>query len=158
MGKQWKQWQILFWGAPKSLQMVTAAMKLTCTYPGKKIYDQPRQHIKMQRLNFANQGSSSQNYGFPSSHVWMWGLGYNESWVVMNWCFWTVVLEKTLESTLDCKGSQPVHPKVDPYWIVIGRLMLKLKLQYFGHLMQITDSFEKTLMPGKIEGRRRRGW
>ena len=98
-------------GAPKSLQMVTAAMKLTCAYLGKKIYDQPRQHIKIQRPNFANKGPSSQNYGFSSSHVWMWELGYNESWVVMNWCFWTVMLEETLESTLNCKGSQPVHPK-----------------------------------------------
>ena len=97
--------------APKSLQMVTAAMKLTCAYLGKKIYDQPRQHIKIQRPNFANKGPSSQNYGFSSSHVWMWELGYNESWVVMNWCFWTVMLEETLESTLNCKGSQPVHPK-----------------------------------------------
>ena len=98
-------------GAPKTLQMVTAAMKLTCAYLGKKIYDQPRQHIKIQRPNFANKGPSSQNYGFSSSHVWMWELGYNESWVVMNWCFWTVMLEETLESTLNCKGSQPVHPK-----------------------------------------------
>ena len=68
-----------------------------------------------------------------------------------------MVLEKTLESPLDCKEIQPVHPKGDQSWVFLGRIMLKLKLQYFGHLMQRTDSFEKTLMLGKIEGRRRRG-
>jgi len=87
----------------------------------------------------------------------MWGLDHKESWALKNWCFWTVVLEKTLESPLDCKEIQPVHPRRNKSWIFIGGLMLKLKLQYFGHLMQRTDSLEKTLMPGKIEGRRRRG-
>ena len=75
-----------------------------------------------------------------------------------NWYFWTVVLEKTLESPLDCKEIQPVHPKGDQSWVFIGGRMLKLKLQSFGHLMQRADSFEKTLILGKIEGRRRRGW
>ena len=79
-----------------------------------------------------------------------------KSWVLKNWCFWTVVLEKTLESPLDCKEVQPVHPKGNQSWIFIGRTLLKLKFQYFGHLIW-TDSFEKTLMLGKIEGRRRRG-
>ena len=74
----------------------------------------------------------------------MWELDYKESWVPKNWYFWTVILEKTLESPLDCKESQPVHPKGDQSWIVMEGLMLKLKLQYFGHLMQRTDSFEKT--------------
>ena len=68
-----------------------------------------------------------------------------------------MVLEETLESPLDCKEIQPVHPKEDQSWVFIGRMMLKLRLQYFGHLMQRADSFEKTLMLGKIEGRRRRG-
>ena len=74
-----------------------------------------------------------------------------------NWCFWTVVLEKTLESPLDCKEIQPVHPKGDQSWVFIGRKMLKLKLQYFGHLMRRVDLLEKTLMLGGIGGRRRRG-
>ena len=86
----------------------------------------------------------------------MWELDHKESWVPK--CFWTVVLEKTLESPLDWKEIQPVHPKGNQSWIFIGRMMLKLKLQYFGHLMWRTDSFEKTLMLGKIESRRRRGW
>ena len=79
--------------------------------PRKKSYDQPRQHIRKQRCYFANKGPSSQSYGFSSSHVWMWELDYKESWVPKNWCFWTVVLEKTLESPLDCKEIQPVNPK-----------------------------------------------
>ena len=171
---------------------------------------------------------SSQSYGFSSGHVWMWDVDDKESWVLKNWYFWTVVLEKTLESPLDCKEIQPVHPKGDQSWVFIGRtnveaetpilcypqwnlyrceswtikktrlwrtdafkvwcwrrllkfpwtlrrsnqsilkeigpkyslegLMLKLKLQYFGHLMWRTESLEKTLMLGRIEGRRRRWW
>ena len=102
--------------APKSLQMVTAAMKLKDT-----CYDQPRQHIKNQRHYFANKDLSSQSCGFSSSHAWMWELDYKESWVLKNWCFWIVVLEKTLESPLDCKELQPVHPKGNQSWIFIGR-------------------------------------
>ena len=88
--------------------------------PWKKSYDQPRQHIK-QKHNFANKGPSSQSYAFSSSHVWMWELDYKESWGPNNWCFWTVVLVKTLESPLDCKEIQPVHPKENQSWIFIGR-------------------------------------
>ena len=88
----------------------------------------------------------------------MYELDYKESWVQKNWCFWTVVLEKTLESPLDCKEIQPVHPKGDQSWVSLEGLMLKLKLQYFGHLMQRAGLLEKTLMLGKIEGGRRRGW
>ena len=101
--------------------------------PWKKSYDQPRQHIKKQRHHFANKGPSSQGCGFSSSHVWMWELDYKESWAPQNWYFWTVVLEKTLESPLDCKEIQSIHPKGNQSWIFIEELMLKLKLQYFGH-------------------------
>ena len=87
----------------------------------KKSYDQPRQHIKKQRHYFANKGLSSQSYGFSSSHVWTWELDHKEGWVLKNWCFWTVVLEKTLESPLDCKEIKPVNPKGTPSWIFIGR-------------------------------------
>ena len=89
--------------------------------PWKKSYDKHRQHVKKQRHYFANKGLSSQSYSFPSSHVGMWELDYKESWGPKNWCFWTVVLEKTLESSLDCKEIQPVHPKGDQSWIFIGR-------------------------------------
>ena len=88
--------------------------------PWKKSYDQPRQHIKKQRYYLANKGPSSQSYGFSSSHVWMWELDYKESWAPKNWCFWTVVLEKPLDSPLDCK-IQPVHPKGNQSWIFTGR-------------------------------------
>ena len=87
----------------------------------KKSYDQTRQHIKKQRHYFANKGQSSQSFGFPSSHVWMWELDYKENWAPKNWCFCTVVLEKTLESPLDCKEIQLVHPKGNQSWIFIGR-------------------------------------
>ena len=87
----------------------------------------------------------------------MWELDYKESWEAKNWCFWTVVLEKTLESPLECKEIKLVHPKGNQFWYSLEGLMLKLKLQYFGHLIRRTESFEKTLMLGKIEGERRRG-
>ena len=98
--------------------MVIAAMKLKDTYSFRHItwkesYDQPRQRIKKQRHYFASKGLSSQGYDFSSGHVWMWELDYKESWALKNWCFWTVVLEKTLESPLDCKEIQPVYPKGD---------------------------------------------
>ena len=89
--------------------------------PWKKSYDRPRQHITKQRYYFANKGPSSQSFAFSSSHVWIFELEYKESWVLKNWCFWTVALEKTLESPLDCKEIQPVHPKGDQSWVFIGR-------------------------------------
>ena len=112
MGKQWKQWLTLFFWAPKSLQMVMAAMKLLL---GRKVMTNLDSILKV------NKGPSSQGYGFSSSHVWMWELDYKESWVQKNWCFWTVVLEKTPESPLDCKEIQPVHPKGGQSWVFIGR-------------------------------------
>ena len=89
--------------------------------PWKKSYGQSRQHIKKQRHYFANKGPSNQSYGFSSSQGWMWELDHKESWALKNWCFWTVVLEKTLESPLDWKKIQPVHPKGNQSWIFIGR-------------------------------------
>ena len=122
MGKQWKQCQTLFFFlAPKSLQMVTAAMKLKDVYSLERKLYQPRQHIKKQRHYFAKKGPSSQGYGFSCGHVWMWELECEEGWALKNWCFWTVVLEKTLESPLDCKEIQPVHPKGHQSWVFIGR-------------------------------------
>ena len=94
---------------------------------------------------------------FSGSRVWVLDLNHQESWAPKNRCFWTVVLEKTLKSPLDCKEIKPVNPERNQFSIFIGRLMLKLKLQYFDHLMWRTDSLEMTLMLGKIEGRRRSG-
>ena len=155
--KQQKQWLTLFLGAPKSLQMVIAAMKLRCLPLGRKVMTNLDSILKKQRHYFANKGPSSQSYGFSSSHVWMWELDYKVIWVPKYWCFWTVVLEKTLESPLDCRRSnQSILKEISPECSLEG-LMLKLKLQYFGHLMWRADSLEKTLMLGKIEGGRRRG-
>ena len=88
----------------------------------------------------------------------MWELDYKESWVPKNWCFWNAVLEKTLESSLDCKEIQPVNTKGNQPWIFIGRPGAKAEAPIFGHLIRRADSLEKTLMLGKIEGRKRRGW
>ena len=130
--------------------------------PWKKGCDKARQHIKKQRHDFANEDLSSQSYGFFSIRVWMWKLDHKEGWVPKNWYFWTVVLEKILESPWDSKEIKPVNPKGNQSRISLERLMLKLKLQYFGHLMCRADSLEKTLMLGKIEERRTRdetvGW
>ena len=89
--------------------------------PWKESYDKPRQHMKKQRHHFANKGPSSQGYGFSCGHVWMWELDCEESWALKNWCFWTVVLEKTLEGPLDCRETKLVHPKGNQSWIFIGR-------------------------------------
>ena len=107
-------------GAPKSLHMVIAAMKLKDAYSLEGKLWQPR-YIEKQRYYFANKGPSSQGYGFSSGRVWMWELDYEESWEPKNWCFWTVVLEKTLEGPLDCKEIQTVHPKGYQSWVFIGR-------------------------------------
>ena len=126
--------------------------------PWKKSYDQPRQHIKKQRHYFANKSPSSQRYGFSNSHVWMWELNQKESWTLKNWCFWTVVLEKTLESPVESKEIQPVHPKGNQSWIFIERTDTEVEAP----ILWLPDAknwlIEKTLMLGKIEGRRRRGW
>ena len=120
--------------------------------PWKESYDQPRQYIQKWRHYFANKGPSSQGYGFSSGHVWMWKLDHEEGWTLKDWCFWIVVLEKTLEGPLDSKEIQPVHSEGDQPRISLERMMLKLKLQYFGHLMWRVDSLEKTLMLGRIGG------
>ena len=96
-------------------------MKLEDACSLKKSYDQPRQHIQQQRHYFAHKGLSSQSYGFSSNHVGMWKLDHKGGWVPKNWCFWTVVLEKTLESPLDCEEIKPVNPKGNQPWIFIGR-------------------------------------
>ena len=103
----------------------------------KKSYDKPRQHIKSN--DFANKDLYSQSYGFSSGHVWMWEMDHKEGWAWKNWCFWTVVLEKTLQSPLDSKEIKPVNPKGNKH--SLERLMLKL--QYFGHLMQRVNHWKR---------------
>ena len=121
MEKQWKQWQILFSFAPKSLQVVTAGMKWKATCSLEKKHDKSRQHIKKQIVYFASKGPYGQGYCFSSSHVRIWDLDHKEGWVPKNWCFWTEVLEKTLESPLDSKEIKQVILKGNQPWIFIGR-------------------------------------
>ena len=118
-GEKWKQWQILFSWAPKSLWTVTAATKLKDA-PWKKSYDKHRQHIKEQRHSFVNQGPTVKVRFFPSSQLWMWEMAHKEGWAPKNWCFQTMVLEKTLESSLDNKEIKPVNSKGNKPWIFIG--------------------------------------
>ena len=125
--------------------------------PWKTSYDQSRQHIKKQRHYFAHKDPSSQSYGFSSSHVWMWDLDYKESWALKNWCFWTVELEKTLESSMDWKKIQPVYPKGNQSWIFIGRTDAEAgNSNTLATWCEEMTHWEKTLMLGKMEGGRRR--
>ena len=143
MEKQWKQWAPKFLGLQNHCRWWLQPWNKKTLTPWKKSYDQHRQHVKKQRHYFVNKGPSSQGYGFSSSHVWIWELNYKESWVPKNGCFWTVVLEKTLESPLDCKEIQPsILKEISPGCSLEG-LILKLKLQYFGHLIQRTDLLER---------------
>ena len=125
--------------------------------PWKESNNQPREDIKNPRHYFANKGPCSQGYSFSSGHGWMWKLVCEENQAPKNWCFWTVVLEKTLESPLDCKEIQPVYPKGDQSWVFIGRTGAKAETPILGHLMRRVDSLEKILMLRGIGGRRRRG-
>ena len=126
------------------------------TAPWEKNYDNTRQHVKKQRCYFADKGPSSQAYDFSSSHVWIWELDHKECWVLKNafdlWC-WIRLLRVPGTAR---RSNQPIQKEISPEYSWEG-LMLKLKFKYFGHLMQRTDSLEKTLMLGNIEGRRRRG-
>ena len=122
MGKQWKQCQTLFfWGTKITADGYCSHEIKRCLLVGRKVMTNLEKHIKKQRCYFANKGPSSQGYGFSSSQVWMWELDYKESWAPKNWCFWTVVLEKTPESPLEYREIQPVHPKGNQSWIFIGR-------------------------------------
>ena len=112
----------------------------------------------MQRHYFANKGPSSQGYGFSSSHLQIWELDYKERWAPKSWCFWTMVLEKTLESPLDCKEIQPIHPKGSQSWIFIGRTDAEAETPILWPPYVKSWLTGKDLMLGKIEGRRRRGW
>ena len=156
MGKKWKQWDFILLGSKITADDDCSHEIKRCLILGRRAMTN-LDNIKKQRHYFVNKGPSSQSHSFSSSHVWMWCLNHKGSWALKNWCFWTVVLEKTLESALDSQEIQPVILKEISHEYSLEGLMLKLKLQYFGHLTWRIDSLEKTLMLGKIEGRRRRG-
>ena len=125
--------------------------------PWKKSYDKPRQCIKKQKHHFANKGLYGQSYGFSSSQVWMWELDCKEGWVLKNWCLWTVVLEKTLESTLDHKKIKPVNPKENQPWVSTGRTNATAEALTLWPPAAKSWLIKKTLLVGKMEGKRRRG-
>ena len=114
-------------------------------------------HVKKQRHYFVDKGQFSQSYGFSSSHLWIWELDSKESWALKNWCFWTVVLEKTLESPLNCKEIKPVNPKGNQSWIFKEKTDAEAEAAILWPPDVKTDSLQTTLMLGKIEGRRRMG-
>ena len=159
MGKQWKQWQTLFWGAPKSQQIVTAAMKLKDDCSLEESYAQPRQHVKKSRdITLPTKVRLVKAMVFP---VVMYGW---ECWTVKRaecrridafelWC-WRRLLRVPWTAR---RSNQSILKEISPEYS-LEELMLKLQFQYLGHLMRRTDSFEKSLMLGKIEGGRRRGW
>ena len=156
MGENWKEWQIFFPWAPKSLQMVTAAIKLKDTCSWKKSYDKTTRCIKKQKHHFAHK------FHIVKTMVFSVVLNRYEGWTIKKAECWKWMLlncgagEETLESPLDYKEIKPVNPKDNPEYS-LEWLLLKLKLQYFGHLMWKANSLERTLMLGKIEGKRRRG-
>ena len=158
MGKQWKTVaDFIFLGSKITADGDCSHEIKRCLLLRREVLTNLDSILKS-RHYFVSKGPSSQGYGFSSGHVWMWELDYKESWATKNWRFWTVVLEKTVESTWTARrSSQSILKEISPGCSLEG-LMLKLKLQYFDHMMQRADSFEKTLMLGKIEGRRRRGW
>ena len=149
-------------GVPKSLQMVTTAMKLKELSPWEKSYDKPRQHIKKQRHYFANKGPSSQSYGFSRSPVWMWELDYKEGWVPKNWCFWTWCWRRLLRVPWTARRSnQSILKEINPEYSLEE---LMLKLQYFGHLIEELSNWKRPWCwwrlraGGKVEDRGWDGW
>ena len=163
MGKQWKQCQTLFPGGSKITEDDDCSHEIKRRLLlGWKVMTNLDSILKSQRHYFANKGPSSQSYDFSTSHVWMWELDYKESWRIDEhwridafelWC-WRSLLRVPWNAR---RSSQSILKEISPECSLEGQ-MLKLKLQYFGHLMWRNDSFEKTLMLGKIEGRRRRRW
>ena len=120
MGKQWKQWQTIFLDSKITADGDCSHEIKRHLLLGRKVTTNLDSILKSRR-HFANKSPPSQSYGFSSGHVWMWELNYKESWALRNWCFWTVMLEETLESPLDCKVIQPVNPIGNQPWIFIGR-------------------------------------
>ena len=123
MGKQWKQWDTLFWGDSKITADGDCSHEIKrCLFLGKIALTNLVSILKGRDITLPTKVHLVKAMVFSSSHVWMWELDHEESWALKNWCFWTVVLEKTFESSLDCKEIQPVHPKGNQSWIFIGRI------------------------------------
>ena len=157
MGKQWKQWQTILGGSKITADGDCSHEIKRRLFLRRKVMTSLDCILKSRDITLPTKVCLVKAIIFSNSPVWMWELDYKEKWAPQNWFFWTVVLEKALESPMGSKEIQPVLKEISPEYS-LERLMMKLKLQYLGHLMRRADSFEKTLMLGKIEGRRRRGW
>ena len=161
MEKLWKQWEGLFSWAPESPQTVAAATKLRALLFGRRATINLDRLLKSRHC-FANKGPCSQSYGFSSGHIWMWELDHKECYVPKNWCFWSMVLEKTLESPLDCKEIKAVNPKGNQSWIFIGRTDVETETPILWPPDEKNWLIWKTLMLEKIEsgrrGRQRMRW
>ena len=156
MANRWENngnWESLLFWAPNHCRWWLQPWNYKTLAPWKKSYDQPRQHIKKQRHYSASKGPSSQSYGFSSSYLWMWELDHKQGWTSKNWCFWTVVLEKTL----DCKEIKPVYPKGNQSWIFIGRTDAEAEIPILWLCDVKNWLIRKDPDAGKDWGRRRRG-
>ena len=158
MGKQWKQWDFIFLGSKITADGDCSHEIKRCLLLGRKAMTNLEQHIQKQRHYFANKGPPSQSYNFSSSHVSVWELDHKESWVLKNWCFWAVVLDKTLESPLDCKEIKPIHLKGNQTWIFVERTDAEAEAPIIWSPDWKNWLIGKDSDAGKIEGRRRRGW
>ena len=149
---------LIFWGLQNHCRWWLQPWNQKTLAPGRKAITNLDSILKSRDITLSTKVHLVKTMIFSSGHVWMWELDCEESWAPKNWCFWTAVLEKTLESPLDWKEIQPVHPKGDQSWVFIGRTDAKVETPIFWHLMRRADSVEKTLMLGGIGVRRRRGW
>ena len=159
MGKQQKEWDFILEGS-KITENGDCRHKIKrCFLLGRKAMTNLHSILKSRDITLPTKVRLVKAVAFSSGHVWMWELDCEESWAPKNWCFWTVVLEKTLESPLDCKEIQPVYPKGNQSWIFIESTDVEAEAPVFlsFYLMWRTDSFERTLILGKIEGGRKRG-
>ena len=156
IGKQWKQWDFIFLDSKITADGDCSHEIKRCLLLGRKAMTNLDSILNNRDITLSTKIQAVKAMFFSSSHVWMWELDYKESWVPKNWCFWTVVFEKTLESPRTARRST-VLSKGNQSWIFIGRTDAEAETPNFGHLMGRADSFEKTLMLGKIEGRRRKG-
>ena len=158
MGKQWKQWQTIFLGSKITADGDCSHEIKRCLLLGRKVMTNLDSILKSRDIKFADKRPSSQTYGFSSSHVWMWELAHKEIWAPKNWCFWTVVLEKTLESSLDCKEIKPVHPKGNQSWILIGRTDAEAEAPILWPPAVKNWLIGKDPDAGKVLGSKSRGW
>ena len=157
MGKHWKQWQTIFLCTKITADADCSHEIKRCLLLGRKAMTNVDRVLKSRDVTLPTKVHIVKATVFSSSHVWMWELNHKEAWVLKNWCFWTVELEKTFESPLDCKEIKPVSPKGNQPWIFIGLTDAEVEAPILVHVIRRANSLEKILVLRKTEGRRRRG-